>query len=255
MCEDGVALVADAVRRRHLAIVEDQLGGRRGAHAEFVFQLLAELEAGEPVLDEEQRQRTGTLLARAGVDEKHVAELGFAEGAVGDPHLGAVQHVDVAIAGRGGLHAEHVGADGRLAHAHAADLLARAGVGQVACALHVAGVLVEVVHEQHRVGEIGERESRVCGGELLVDDDGGYRVHLGAAELLGHRDAEDAEVAELPEERDVQRLGAVVLRGLRIDFALDELADGAAQRRVLLGRIEDVGHARAFPMRSTKLSQ
>ncbi len=88
-----------------------------------------------------------------------------------------------------------------------------------------------------------------------MNDDGCHRVHAGAAELLGHRDAEDAEVAELPEEGDVQRLGAVVLGRLRIDLALDELAYRAAQRGVLLGRVEAVDHARPLPMRSTKLSQ
>ena len=103
--------------------------------------------------------------------------------------------------------------------------------------------------------EVSEREAGVCGRKLLVHEHGGDRIHAGAAGRLGYGDAEHAERTELAEQIDVERFGAVVRGGLRIDLALDEVADRAAQRRVLLGWVEEIGHGIPEPMRSTKLSQ
>ena len=54
-------------------------------------------------------------------------------------------------------------------------------------------------------------------GELVVRDHRGDRVHAGAAVVGGDRDAEQAELAALLEQRDVERARAVVLLGLRLD--------------------------------------
>ena len=105
------------------------------------------------------------------------------------------------------------------------------------------------------MSEVGEREAGVRGRELLVHEHGGDRIHPGAAEGLGYGDAEHAELTELAEEIDIERFAAVVRGGLRIDLALDEVAHRAAQRRVLLGGVEEIAHESPLPIISTKLSQ
>ena len=65
-----------------------------------------------------------------GVDHQH---LGV--GPVGDPHLGAVEDVAVALAYRARAHPHHVRARARLAHGKRADMLAGDQPGQVAAAL------------------------------------------------------------------------------------------------------------------------
>ncbi len=216
---------------------------RRRAHAELVGDLLAEREARRALLDDEQREAPRAAAAGLRVDEEDVAQLGVADGAVGDPHLGAVQHPAVAIGDGGRLHREDVRPHRRLAHAHAADPAPGAGVRQDARALLVVAVHRQVVHEQHRVREVREGEARVGGGQLLVDDHGGDRVHACAAEALRDRDAEDAQVAQAAEEREIEGLAPVRLGRLRVDLPFCELADRLAQRAVLVGGGEEVGHA------------
>ena len=176
--EQALALGAEQVVGRHAAVVEDQLGGHRGAHAELLFQTLTEGEAGDVLLDHE---RADAALAGPGVDQEHVAERLVVDGAVGDERLAAVEDVVIAVALGGGAHAEHVGARFRLGHAHAADPFAGEDRRQDALPLRRRGVAVEVVHEQHAVGEVGEGEARVGGRQRLVDDHRRGRIEPGAA--------------------------------------------------------------------------
>ena len=71
--------------------------------------------------------------------------------------------------------------------------------GQVARALLGVGAVVEVVHEQHRVREVREREARVGLGELVVDDDRGRASMPAPPSSAGNGDAEEAELAALRE--------------------------------------------------------
>ena len=141
----------------------------------------------------------------------------------------------IAVVPRRGLHAEHVGADRGLGHAHRADRLAGEHAGQVALALRRVRRPVEVVDEQQRVREVAEREARIAVRELVVHDHRCGRVHAGAAVLLGDRHAEQAEPAELGDQRRVERRRLVVLHRLRLDAALHELPHRLAQQLVLVG--------------------
>jgi len=67
---DRVALGADEVRGRDLAIVEHELRGRRSAHTELVLDLLSEPEARRALLDDELRERARALVAGPRVDEE-----------------------------------------------------------------------------------------------------------------------------------------------------------------------------------------
>ena len=66
-------------------------------------------------------------------------------------------------------------------------------------------------------------------------------VGVGAAELLGHDEAEQPEVAHLGHEVGREVVVAVPLRDVRRDLALGELADDRAEVLVVLAELEHVG--------------
>mmetsp|Transcript_62761 Transcript_62761/g.99446 ORF Transcript_62761/g.99446 Transcript_62761/m.99446 type:complete len:249 (-) Transcript_62761:618-1364(-) len=111
--QGGLSLFADQIRRRHPAVLEDQLSGHRGAHATCVLNLLAQREPLGALFNQEERHVPATL-ARACVDQVGIARLLAVHGAVGNPHLGTVQHVLITLSLRGGLHPQHVRAHARL---------------------------------------------------------------------------------------------------------------------------------------------
>ena len=116
---DAAVHSPEHVLGRHLAVLKDQLAGVGAAHAELV-ELLSGGEALEALLDQERGDaaRAGGGIG-LGVDDENVGL-----GAVGDPHLGAVQHVPVASPVRPGAHRDDVRAGIRLAHGERADVLA-----------------------------------------------------------------------------------------------------------------------------------
>ena len=89
------ALRAEHVLRRHLAVFEHELAGVRAPHSKLV-ELLGGGEAGHALLDEK-----GGDAPAAGVRP------------VGDPHLGVVEDVAVALALGAGAQARHVRARNR----------------------------------------------------------------------------------------------------------------------------------------------
>jgi hypothetical protein len=100
----------------------------------------------------------------------------------------------------------------------------------------------EVVGEEHRVGQVRQAEARVRRRHLLVRDDRGDGVHARAAEALLHRDAQKPQRPELSKQRDVEALLAVMRRRLGLDLAQREAPHHLAQRAVLVGGVEQVGH-------------
>src|SRR5205823_2001547 len=84
-----------------------------------------------------------------------------------------------------------------------------------------------------------DRDGRVDARELLDRERVGERVGAGAAVLLRERDAHQAELAELRDDRVRERLRAVELARLGCDLALRDVADGRAKSLVLFGKVED----------------
>eukprot|EP00754_Rhynchopus_humris_P010369 Rhum_TRINITY_DN14147_c4_g1::Rhum_TRINITY_DN14147_c4_g1_i1::g.71671::m.71671 len=240
--QHAASFLAEAVRDGHLAVREEELAHRRPTHAALV-DLAAVAEALHAPLHEESRH----LALYLGVDDVHVRVR-----AVRDPRLAAVQHVVVALALRGRLHAEHVSARRRLAHAHGADHLAGHRLLEEAGALLVVGGVEEVVHKEHGVGEVCKREARVVLAQLVVDDDGGGRVEADAAVRLGHGDAHHAELTQLLEELDVEVARHVELARLRLDTLAGELGHGVAQHSVLLRGVQQEVHARQAHVAGTR---
>jgi hypothetical protein len=135
---------------RHLAIFEDELAGVGAAHAELV-ELLRGREAGKALLDEEGRDAAGTGV-RVGLGVDH---QGVSDGAVGDPHLRAVEDVGIAALVGAGLHRHHVGAGAGLGHGEGADMLAGDELRQELPLLRLAAVAADLVDGEIGVGAIG----------------------------------------------------------------------------------------------------
>jgi hypothetical protein len=192
-------------------------------------------EAGDAALD-------------LGVDQEHVSV-----GGVGDERLATVEDVVVTVASSGGRHADDVGAHRGLGHAHAADGLAADHIGEISLALLVIRRVVEVVHEQNRMREVREREACVALRELVMDQHRSGDVHACAAGVGRHRDPEQAEVAALAHEVDVERGATVELLSLRLHHVVDEVAHHLAQQMVFLAGVLELEQGRFFhgPIRLT----
>src|SRR5690606_30879821 len=85
-----------------------------------------------------------------------VDHQGVGVGAVGDPHLGAVEQVVAALVLGLELHADDVGAGARLAHGQRTHVLAADQPGQVLGLLGVGAVAVDLVHAQVGVRAVGQ---------------------------------------------------------------------------------------------------
>mmetsp|Transcript_104642 Transcript_104642/g.322717 ORF Transcript_104642/g.322717 Transcript_104642/m.322717 type:complete len:337 (+) Transcript_104642:603-1613(+) len=223
-----------------MAVLEDELGCHGCPHAALVVDLLAQREAGHPLLNEEQGH-VAPAIAGLGVDQVGIASTLAVHGPVCDPHLGTVQYVLVALLRGGGLHSEHISAHTGLRHAHAADLGALTGRRKPLRLLLMASILGEVVDEEHAVGQVGKAEGGVTGGQLLVHNDRSRGIHAASTVLLRHSDSQQAQLAQLPEKRDVHPLCLVELGRLRLDLSLCEGSDHLAQSLVLCGGAEDGG--------------
>ena len=174
---------------------------------------------------------------------EQAVEVGLA--AVGDPGLGAVDDVVVAVAHRAGDQRGGVRAGLRLGQAVAAEQLAADQVGQPARALLVGA-------------ELGQREAgqgvhadalghRGPDGRELLDDLQVDLVGLAAAAvLLGVGQAEQAGLAQGAEHLAREPAVGLVRRGLRRELLAGQLAGQVEQRRGLLGRQVTVdGHRSA----------
>ena len=122
-----------------------------------------------------------------GVDHQHVGA-----GAVGDPELGAVEDVAVALLLGLELHRHHVGAGARLGHGERADVLARDQLGQVLALLRVGAVAADLVDAQVGVRAVGQPDRGRAAADLLHGDAVLEIAQPRAAVLLLHRDAVQA---------------------------------------------------------------
>ena len=138
---EALALLrSEQVLRRQPHVLEEQLGGVGGIHAELL-ELAAAAEAGRVVgFHHHQRDALGAR-ARIGLGD-HDDQVGVL--AVGDEGLRAIEHVAVAGLFRRRAHALQVGAGAGLAHGDGADELAGHELGQPAPLLLFGAVMQNV---------------------------------------------------------------------------------------------------------------
>src|SRR5699024_8230239 len=115
---EALALVADTVLDRDLGVVEEELAGRAGPHAELVLGL-RRADAGRRRLDEE---RGDAAVAPGGVGLRE-RERVVGDGRVRDPRLLSVEAVHVPVAGSGRPQRRDVRPGLRLRQAEAGELL------------------------------------------------------------------------------------------------------------------------------------
>ena len=221
------------VRVRHLALLEHQFRRGRAAHAELV-EFLGRAETLHALLDEEggDAARPGGGIG-LGIDDERV---GF--GAVGDPHLAAVQDVAVALAFGPRRHRDDVRARARLAHGERADMLARDELRQIAPLLRRRAVAADLVDAQVRVRAVRESDRGRAAAHLLHRHDMREIAHAGAAQFLLDGDAEQADGAELRPKIARERVVAVDRCGARRDLGVGEVAHAVAQHVDLGAEIE-----------------
>ena len=225
-------------------VVEDQLGGVRGPHAQLVDDLLAHRVAFHAPLDDEGGNLWPSvcIFTCLGIDHANICwGVTIVNDPVRYPHLPPIQQpASIALLDRRGVHAKDVGSVPRLAHAHAAYPLPAADEGKDPGFLVLGPIEGQIVDHELGVGEVGEAESGVGVGKLLIDDRDRGGVHSNPSIRLVNGDPVEAEAPKLPEEVRVEPLKPVVLKCLGLDLLEDEIADHVPEHAVLLGRVCDV---------------
>ena len=221
---DAFALLAQHVLDGNRAVLEHQFAGVGAAHAELV-QLRRARESGVIALDDKGADAArGRGRVGFGVDHIHVGV-----GAVGDPHLVAVQDIAIAVALRVQRHAHHVRARVRLGHGQGADLFTATQGGQIALFLRLAAVPIDLVETQIGHGAVGQPHRGRRAADFLHHHGVGQVAQAAAPVGFVHGDAEQAHRAELGPQIGGEFIVAVDGGGARCDLLLTHPQHGVAE--------------------------
>ncbi len=132
-------------------------------------------EAGCAALDQEATH------ALVGFSPDH-SQVG--DTAVGDPHLGPVQNIRVAVALRPGLHAARIAAGVRFSQAKAADNLATGHLWQPALLLLLRAKFPDWEHRQRALDRDKRAQAAIAGLQLLAGQPIADRAQTSAAVAL-----------------------------------------------------------------------
>jgi hypothetical protein len=166
-------------------------------------------------------------------DHQHVGV-----GPVGDPELGAVEHIHAAALFGAQLHADDVAAGVGLAHGERADVLTAHQLGQVFRALRLAAVAADLVHAQVAVCAVTQAHAGARAADLFHRDHVGQVAQASSAVGVAHRHAQHAQGPELGPEVPGELVVAVDLRRARRDLGLGETAHRIAQRLDVVTELE-----------------
>ncbi len=168
--------------------------------------------------------------------------------AVGDPHLGAVEHPVITVAPRRGAHRRGIRSRVRLGEPEAADGAAGGHLGQPARLLLVAAVRPDREHRERALHGHEGAQAAVAGLELLGRDPVGGRRRSGAAVAVEVH-AEQTELGDLRDQLAREGPGFEVLRDHRQRPLADEGADGVADQALVVAEQvvdgEEVGREQA----------
>ena len=229
----SVARLPEEIRLRHAAVAEVELAERPLLKADGGD--LAALERRLVPVDDEPSDEIAPrcVAAERGDDEGHVEDR-----PVGDPELGAAEHVVVAVGHRRGLDAARIGADVGLAGGGAGD--PRAGEQRreearllLGGAAHLDALGRALVAEQR---EAQHRRQR------LVEQPEHHVGEAASAVGLGHAGAGVAERRDRTVEIEHRRFRQRPVRWMRgedgIDVARDHAAGGLDEHPLGVGEVE-----------------
>ena len=144
------AFLPQYVFRRYWAVFEHQFAGVGAAHTQLI-ELGGAREARVVTLYDECGDTPGARRVCFGVDHIHIGV-----GAVGNPHLAAVEDVLVALAAGVELHAHYIGARIGLGHGQGTHLFAAAQRRQVLLFLCLGAVAIELIQAEIGHGAVGQ---------------------------------------------------------------------------------------------------
>ena len=191
-------------------------------------------EALHAALDDERGDaaRAGLRIG-LGVDDKRLGD-----GAVGDPHLRAIEDVAVALAGRPRRHRHDVGAGVRLRHRQRADMLAGNELRQIARLLAGVAVAHDLVDAEVRMRAIRKPDRAARARHFLHRHAMLEVAEPKPAVFLRRRDPVQAERAHFRPEVERKEVLAVDRRGARRDLLLGESAGAVSDHRGALAEVE-----------------
>ena len=223
-------LAADQVVGRQPVVLEHQLAGIDRLVAELL-QLAADREARLLGSDEHAHALVAWVRSRVGLYQQRKAT---AFDAVGDPGLGAVDDVVVAIAPRRGADALQVRAGVGLRQRQAAAHLA-AGELRQPCILLLRGAEFLDRQRQHQVRVENPRDRHPVARD--AHDDLGVGPCRQSEPTVFRRDrrAEQPQLLHLLDRFGRIAIGVVVFLGDRLHLLLDPPVDGGEQLRFVIG--------------------
>ena len=229
---ESLAFLADQVADRDVAVLEQQLGGVGGVHAELL-QRARDLEALGPFLDDQQVVAgVSTVAFDLGHDERPLTA-----GSVRDEDLSTIDDELVAVSLRGGRDSRDVRSGVRFGDGDGGDVLSADGGRQPAPLLLLGP---ELEHRRGRHLRLdGDRHAQAAGRgfrHLLGQHDGREVVAALSAELLRVPQAEETELAHPLEDRVGEGLLLPLLE-VRLHLFLQELADVEAELFVRVGEV------------------
>ena len=240
---EALALLAQQILLGDLHVVEDQLGGGRGADAHLVV-VIAEGEALPPLFHDEGGDTTGADV-RGGHREDHI---GVGLGRVGDEDLAAVEEPVITLVQSSGLGAAGIGTGIGLGKTEGAQLLALRQGDQVLLLLLLGTVGEDGPRAQRHVGRQNDAGTAIHPGELLHRDGIAQGIQTRASVLLGIGNTHQTQLSQFPNGLIGELIFLVHQKGLGFDLRLGKGTDFGPQGLVLLRGLEQHGDSSLCPI-------
>ena len=226
----ALADLAEHVRPRDAALLEQQLARAAGADAELVL-LFPDGEPVEFPLDEERRDAAiARLRVRVREDDE---DVGFV--AVGDPELAPREDEFGAAIDRARRQRERVASGSRLRQGVRADGIRRE-LRQIAALEFIAAPTEQRVDDERVLDVDEDADRRIDARQRLDREHCMEEARAGAAERLGNLDAHHAEIEQLVDELARNRRVFVHVADDRSDLAVREFVHAVAEEPFVFGQ-------------------
>ena len=183
-------------------------------------------ESFEPLLHE----KAANTFIRLRPDDREVCD-----GAVGDPHLRAIQNPISALLARERLHVRWIRSAVRFGESEAADHFACSHLRQPALLLFFAPECVDRIHAQARLHGDETAQARIAAFELLADEAVRDSVQSGAS-IAVNRASQEAKLCDAGNELLRKALVLEAFADDGNDLIVDVLGDGVLHHPFVLAQ-------------------